>query len=351
MIASMLFQMLVLGLFAATVFWGMERKTAGGKSDFLFRLNGLRGIFAIEIVIGHVVRYEKTILYPFGKMMIISVAFFFFISAFGMAVSFQEKENYLKGFLLQKLSYLLVLALIAFGHNVLIDWICPKDLSLCFRGGNLVFWFASRTNWYLRELALFYILFYFVYKYMKKGRVLIITGITLIFASIVFKCGWITGWYASAMAFPLGLAFGEYFASICSFLHSVWGKMTTMILTLTGVIILWFSENSLIGMVYMKNLMCIAGILILLYFINYFSIGNSVNRFLNKYATEIYLFQFAYYYMAGAYGWSYWISLLFVIPVTVFVAVLMHPVIRFAKENLEKLYTQLFTKNTYNKIK
>lgn len=66
-------------------------------------MNALRGIFAIEIVIGHVVRYENTWLYPFGKFMIISVAFFFFVSAFGMVSPIRNREMFtLRDFLREK---------------------------------------------------------------------------------------------------------------------------------------------------------------------------------------------------------------------------------------------------------
>lgn len=331
----MLYPILVFIIFFIIVFGGMKKQAVDGRRGYLVRLNRMRGLFAIEIVIGHVIRYEDTILYPFGKAMIISVAFFFFISAFGMVVSFQEKENYLKGFLFSKLSYLLVLALVAFTINAVIDWICPKDLGFCFTGVNPVIGVLSRTNWYLRELALFYILFYFVYKYMKRYRVFCITVITLIFISLVYQAGWVTGWYASAMAFPAGLAFGEYFTPICNFLHSKWGKLITCIFVLIGLSSLLFEQSNMIGMVYMKNIMCLAGMLILLYFSTYFQIGNRVSEYLNSYSAEIYIFQFVYYYMASAYEWDYRIRLLFTVAATMMTALVMQPIIKMIKRYLQ----------------
>lgn len=332
----MLYPILVYVIFLILIFGGMKKQAADSRREYLARLNSMRGLFAIEIVIGHVIRYDNTILYPFGKAMIISVAFFFFISAFGMVVSFQEKENYLKGFLVSKLSNLLVLAVAAFAVNVIIDWICPKDLGFCFTEENLVIGVLSRTNWYLRELALFYILFYFVYKYMKRYRVLLVTVVTLIFIGVVYQKGWITGWYASAMAFPAGLAFGEYFLPICGFLRSKWGKCTTGILVLIGLSSLFFEQDSMIGMVYMKNIMCLAGILILLYFSTYFQVGNRVSEGLNKYSAEIYIFQFVYYYMADAYGWDYRIRILFTLTTTLLTAFVMHPIINMIKRSFHK---------------
>ena len=94
--ADIIFSIFILAIFYFIIFYNTKRSPVSGRDDLLKRLNSMRGIFAVEIVIGHVVRYENTILYPLGKFMIISVAFFFFVSAFGMVISFQEKDNYLK---------------------------------------------------------------------------------------------------------------------------------------------------------------------------------------------------------------------------------------------------------------
>lgn len=85
---DIIFSLFILAIFLVIIFYNTRRAPVTGRDDLLKRLNGMRGIFAIEIVIGHVIRYEDTILYPLGKFMIISVAFFFFVSAFGMVKAF-----------------------------------------------------------------------------------------------------------------------------------------------------------------------------------------------------------------------------------------------------------------------
>ena len=47
------------------------------RESWLQNLNDMRGIFALEIVLGHVIRHERSLLYPLGKFMICSVAYFF----------------------------------------------------------------------------------------------------------------------------------------------------------------------------------------------------------------------------------------------------------------------------------
>ncbi len=109
---SMAADVFILALFAALLLFKAKRVDAAGD-DYFYRLNALRGFFAAEIVIGHVVRYEKCLLYPLGKMMIISVACFFFVSAYGRARSYARKEGYIKTFPRQKILYLVLLAVTA----------------------------------------------------------------------------------------------------------------------------------------------------------------------------------------------------------------------------------------------
>ena len=124
----------ILIAFALFVLIGVRKNGVGiltdGKRDYsseqkevLKRLNKLRGVFAIEIIIGHVFRHQITILYPFGKFMIISAAFFFFISAFGMVYSNRHKSGYLEGmsFLLQKPFYILLISVLFFLVNIKIE--------------------------------------------------------------------------------------------------------------------------------------------------------------------------------------------------------------------------------------
>lgn len=329
--ADIIFSIFILAIFYFIIFYNTKRSPVSGRDDLLKRLNSMRGIFAVEIVIGHVVRYENTILYPLGKFMIISVAFFFFVSAFGMVISFQEKDNYLKGFLLVKLPYIFALAVITFAVNVCMDLIYPKELGYCFKKGNLIFHFLSVTNWYLWELALFYIVFFIVYKYIKKYRILTVSIITTLFIGIIFQFGWKTKWYASAMAFPVGLAMGEYYLLLIQLLRSKKGKIVTIALTVMGLSSLLYGEKSLVGMVYMKNAMCLAGLCILLYFSMNFVIGNKFNVFLGRYSTEIYLFQFVYLNMAGKMQLDWKMQLIIVVISTLLTACIMHPLFNIVK--------------------
>lgn len=335
--ANMIYAMIVWAIFLLIALFGIQYKYADGKEDLLVRLNSFRGIFALEIVIGHVIRYEATILYPLGKFMIVSVAFFFFVSAFGMVKSYQQKEGYLRGFLVSKVLYLMILAAVTFAVNMVLDWIWPLELGYYDPEKNVAAVFMAGTNWYLPELLFLYILFYLIYKYIKRFRILIIAIIAAVFGSIAFINGWAQGWYSSILAFPMGLLFGEYFENVCKLMKTVWGKLITAVFVFLGVSSLLFGADSLIGMVYLRNAMCIGGMLILIYFCTYFTIGNRINKILNKYAAEIYLFQFVFLKISLEYQWDFKIRLPFVLIATLLTAIVMHPLFYFTRQKLKRV--------------
>lgn len=78
---SIIYALFVWALFFIITFYGIRKSAVKDSGDYLVRLNSMRGIFAMDVAIGHVIRYENTLLYPLGKFMI-SVAFFFFYFGF-----------------------------------------------------------------------------------------------------------------------------------------------------------------------------------------------------------------------------------------------------------------------------
>lgn len=295
------------------------------KNIYLNRLNSLRGLFALEIVIGHVVRSEDTILFLFGKFMIISVAFFFFVSGFGLVSSYEMKSGYLKGFLAKKLVYLFEIAILALGVNTIVDAACKNALGYYPPAANVFLWFVKNTNWYLFELGFFYILFYVSFKFIKKYSVFFIFMSTIVLATIVFLMGWTEMWYASAMGFPAGVIFGKYYDKIIWFLKAIWGKLFTLVLTLLGLASQLLRTESLAGMVYLRNVMCIACLLLLTYIISRYSLENKVSMILMAYSTEIYLFQFVWLKLTESYGICWQLRLPAVLAGTMFTAFIMHP--------------------------
>lgn len=334
---SLLFPLFVLLILICPILWGCKKQATNTlqREANLQSLNNLRGLFALEIVMGHVVRYESTILFPLGKFMICSVAFFYFVSAFGMSVSFEKKKDYLNlRFLLSKPVYLFILSIIFFIIGGIIDFFCPNDLTYITPG---IRWaFLINTNWYIWEMIGFYIMFFFVYKYVTKARILFFCVTTITLSVIMYQAGYWEAYVASTFAFPAGLLCGEYFPQVRQFLYSAKGILTTILLGVFGLSCLLVKTENLISIVFMRNSLCLAALMITFYACSSFTIGNNpVARFLCKHSTEIYLSQFVCIKLAESYKWNYMVRMPFVLITTISLGVLLHPIINALRKLLQ----------------
>ena len=192
--------------------------------------------------------------------------------------------------------------------------------------------FFTSTNWYIWELLFFYLLFFLIYRYIPKYRVSIIGVLTLLFATGGFVIGLPQCYYCSAMAFPAGLLFYEHFNTVARFLKTAWGKLTTIIMTIAGLYSLFLGEDSLLGMVYLRNLICLAFLLLLTYFISYFEVSNKILTYLGKYSTEIYLYQFVFLLLTEG-QLAYQVRIPVVVAFTFLSALVLHPLNIWVKQS------------------
>ena len=126
------------------------------------------------------------------------------------------------------------------------------------------------------------------------------------------------------MAFPAGLLFYEHFNTVTRFLKTAWGKLTTIIMTIAGLYSLFLGEDSLLGMVYLRNLICLAFLLLLTYFISYFEVSNKILTYLGKYSTETYLYQFVFLLLTEG-QLAYQVRIPVVVAFTFLSALVLHP--------------------------
>lgn len=317
----MVFSFFIYALFAFLLLYGIRLAPNSSEPIYFHNFNSLRGIFALEIVVGHVIRYESTLLYPMGKFMIISVAFFFFMSGWGLRRSFHTKDHYLDHFLVPKCGYLLALSLIAYLVRILV-LLCAGQFD---PSKNIIRDYLTHTNWYIWELLFFYLLFFLTYRYLRKYRVLMIALITFVGITASFFIGMPQGYYSSALAFPAGLFFYESFPSVTGFLQKLPGKILVCLMSLLGLSSLLLGADSLLGMVYLRNLMCLSALCILFYILTYFRMDNPFLKKLGKYSTEIYLYQFIFLELLSAQS-DWRIRLPLVCAFTLLTAVILHPV-------------------------
>ncbi|MCR5223147.1 MAG: acyltransferase family protein [Lachnospiraceae bacterium] len=330
----------ILIAFLLFILIGAKKTPAGAvdQGEVLKRMNALRGVFAIEVTIGHVFRDQMTILYPLGKFMIISVAFFFFLSGFGLVYSFHRKKDYLKpSFLIGKPLYLLTITVLFYALYIVIDLICPKDLG--YVSSNLLYSFWKHSNWYLFELILFYLLFYLAYRFLPaRFRILAITAVTLAGIIGIYLYGgedWIA-WYASSLGFPLGLVFGEHYEQVHDLLTGKLGITLTVLTALFGLSSLVLGVN-MMSMVFMRNAICLSGIALLYLVVLRFRFGNKLMRLATKYSLEIYLTQFPFQAIARIYGWDLKFAYVFTTVCWLVTSIAIHP----AVVGIKKLYKRM----------
>lgn len=97
----------------------------------LKQTTALRGISAIEIMIGHIgLETGSIILFPNRKAGILFVGIFFILSGYGVAYSMEHKADYLKYFLLDRSIKLLLPA-----YTVKIIMLVTDNCLFGFRGG------------------------------------------------------------------------------------------------------------------------------------------------------------------------------------------------------------------------
>lgn len=276
------------------------------------RLNKLRGIFALIVVLGHAVRYESCLLSPFGNFMLICVGFFFYISGMGLSISYNTKENYLDNFISKRFLKLIYIALLALVFTTVIAFISPIKTNFANIPESLRIFIRAifvRTNWYIRELLLLYLMFYVVFKYFKRGKCLIITCLCIILCFVMFLLGYTRCWFASILCFPLGIASVQYYEQFSSLFRKAIGKAMIALLLVIGLSFkilnnflvnntdLSFSTTEFIFS-FGNNILCIGFILLLFTVIMKFEFDNPVLRFFTRYSTELYVFQFVFLEMA-----------------------------------------------------
>lgn len=129
------------------------------KEKMVARLNMLRGLFAILIVIGHCsMRFEKELLpfYIIHKFNMVGVCFFFYVSGFSLLYNLRTKENYLQHFLRNKMLPLFIIALLSqLVSRVLAAGILHEELNI-----NVAL--LGTFNWYIYEMLIFYLVFYLI---------------------------------------------------------------------------------------------------------------------------------------------------------------------------------------------
>ncbi|MCR5494973.1 MAG: acyltransferase [Treponema sp.] len=180
-------------IFTVLIFYGARYSYKGFFEEEYLSLNAcknLQGIAAIGILLHHfcwfspVLNIDGGILSLFKNLGYIFVAFFFFISGFGLISSLNSKKDYLNNFFSKRMLSIIICFYIMNIFYFSWDLINGSnysnfDLILKIIGIS----FFNDGSWYIPAILILYTSFYFIFKNVKDKRV----GYCLIFLIILLE--------------------------------------------------------------------------------------------------------------------------------------------------------------------
>lgn len=302
-------------------------KMRGGADLYDFnarRALPLRGIAALMVVFYHVacnVR-EEPILNHFLCFGDIAVGLFFFMSGYGLMVSYCKKgDNYLQGFLRHRFAKLLPPFLIATigyeiyqsfqdGHSTL------DSITAIVHGGTML-----PDSWFVITIIVYYLLFYVCARLFHKPSALVIAlwFATAGYIAFCYSLGWEQYWYKIVCAINLGFTYALLEGGI------------KRILTHHRSVLLgsaWIIALLILGLILLHVQLPIFFLIPLLVVLSVYAMGmwrNRVLEFLGTISYEIYLMQCIWrhkLYETASVHWSVYLVLTLVF--TIATAWLLH---------------------------
>lgn len=220
----------VIGLIAV---FGVKIKKPGQWHDDFMSLDSSKailGICSVLIVLHHVsqgLAAQAGALHCLENIGVGFVGIFFLFSGYGLFKSKMNKENYLKGFLKKRMPTILipfyVMTLIFFGYSLIMGAKYEgKELFYSLTGWTLL----NSHAWYIVEIALFYLVFFLLFRFIKKDGIALaimtvfVAGVTV--GSLLLGHGeyWFQGewWFNTSLVFVLGMLFAKFEKPLVAFL-------------------------------------------------------------------------------------------------------------------------------------
>lgn len=199
----------------------------------------MQGIAAVCIVFHHLSQYItnygnvwKGPITVFSSLGILFTTIFFFCSGFGLMQSLKTKPDYLKGFLKKRMPAVWIPFMIS--NGIYLVWLgmyfgkvdSVIDSLICFFGFRLL----NTNTWFLVEIMILYLAFYFTHRFIKKPRnamaamsvfvgIMIIGSLLLGHDNSEMGGSWFMGewWYNTTIFFLVGMYVSKYYDKILAF--------------------------------------------------------------------------------------------------------------------------------------
>jgi len=200
-------------IFALCVLWGVRIQKRGCDDGYLSIEKGrsFRGILALTVVCHHLAEKtgDSSLFHIFAFLGFLPVAYFFFLSGYGLQKSYAVKAGYRATILKKRIPsvlvpYLWVTGLYWLMSGVEGDAYSPGEVLQSFAVGDPI----ARFTWYIVFVLLLYVGFYLVsalYKGNQRSGVfwnlLLVCALVVLFRSLGFSMYW----YNSCLTYPLGV--------------------------------------------------------------------------------------------------------------------------------------------------
>ena len=152
--------------------------------------------------------------------------------------------------------------------------------------------FFVQTNWYVWEILVFYVWFYFSAKFWHS-KILVSTVIfSIFFVAVAFVSGIDNPWYGSTLCFALGICLFEMRDYLGHFLLKYYNRiLLTELLTVGSMILLFYilGNDSVVGNPIARNMASVAFTAFCFCLLSKLRVGNKVSCWLGKYSYEIFL--------------------------------------------------------------
>lgn len=286
--------MIVL-LFLIIVIWGCSRNDQPVVPEKVLSFKAtlpIRGICAIEIVLGHlgIALSNQLVLFPFRKAGILIVGVFFFLSGYGLLYNYETKVNYLNGFLKKRMLSIVIPVILV---QLVYILILINDKISDTLGALSISSFFGYINWYVWEIIGLYIVFFLVFRYLKIYKALLmLTFSCIIFVFICYILKVSNPWYGSTFCFPLGVLVAIKRNKILQWCNvKVGRKLFGLGLVLIICFALFFKlpQHNLVGVIFARNMAALAFVIILIIILSKIRVGNWITVYLGRISYEIYL--------------------------------------------------------------
>lgn len=312
-----------------------------------------RGLLAIIVVLHHLAQNtvnDSIYSYIISDGFLV-VAFFFFLSGYGLQSSYISKgDKYKKGFILKRIPpvlipYIIITVLYWLMYLAGGDLYTLKDIIIGIVKGNTI----VPYSWYIVNILEFYIIYWLLMIICKKNYALMIAGALIwyiLYAAFCMRMSYGVWWYKTSLLPAVGMFWATYEKRIIEIVKRRYFIITPIVFTALLLLVFWQSDTipfivpiakSSLFIVISKGILFVICVLM---FSMKFQIGNKALRFLGEISLEIYLSQGLFIKLLRS-DWVYigndFLRFLAVLTLTIVFSFFLHKAFRFILKKNELL--------------